>query len=86
MTASKQKIIENFCYTELVYGRVNKKLATDFSKEQIETFIAKILKETHYKFFTKTGKNYYVINAENNIRLTINSNTYRVITVDRIKK
>jgi hypothetical protein len=82
---SKQKIIENICYTELAYERINKKLTVNYSKEQIELFIAKLLKETNDKFFTKTGKNYYIINTENNIRLTINSNTYRIITVDKIK-
>jgi hypothetical protein len=85
MTGSKQRIIENICYTELAYERINKKLTVNYSKEQIEIFITKLLKETHDKFFTKTGKNYYIINTENNIRLTINSNTYRIITVDKIK-
>ncbi|MFO7657722.1 MAG: DUF3781 domain-containing protein [Bacteroidales bacterium] len=37
-------------------------------------------------FFTKTGKNYYMTNTGNNIRITINSNIFRVITVDKIKK
>jgi hypothetical protein len=32
MKVWKQRIIENLCYTELVYERINKKLATDFSK------------------------------------------------------
>ncbi|RXQ91509.1 DUF3781 domain-containing protein [Ancylomarina salipaludis] len=86
MTDSKQKIIENLCYTELVYGRVNKKLATDFSKEQIESLIDEILKKTNERFFIKTGKNYYVTNTENKIRLTINPNTFRLITVDKINE
>lgn len=84
MKDCKQKIIKNLCYTELVYGRVNKKLKTDFSKQQIELFIDKVLKDTDEKNYTKVGKNYYVTNSENNIRITINSNTYRVITVDRL--
>ncbi len=86
MTDNKQKIIENLCYTELVYGRINKKLTTDLSKEQIELFIKELLKKTDKKFYTKTGKNYYVTNTEKNIRITINSNNFRVITVDKIKK
>ncbi len=86
MKNTKQKIVENLCYTELVYERINKKLNTDFLKGQIESFINEILKATDEKFFIKTGKSYYVTNTENNIIITINSNTYRVITVDKINK
>ena len=84
MTVNKQKILENICYTKLVYERINKKLNVKFSKRQIEALILKVLSKTDKKFFTKTGKNYYVLNAENNIKITINSNTFRVITVDKI--
>ena len=80
----KQEIIENLCYTELVYGRINKKLKIDFSKQQIEEYLLRILKETEPEFYTKTGKNYYIINTENKIRITVNSFTFRVITVDRV--
>lgn len=86
MTEIKQKILENICYTEQVYNRINKKLKIEFTKEQVEVFILKILKETDRNFFVKTGKNIYVTNAEKNIRITINSNTFRIITVDRIRK
>ncbi len=85
MHLNKQEILENICYTELVYGRVNKKLNVTFSKQQIEVYIFKILKETDEIFFTKTGKNFYIINTKNNIRITINSNTFRLITVDKIE-
>lgn len=85
MTELKQKIIENICYTELVYERINKKLNLSYSKEQIEKFILTILKETDAKYFTKNGKNYYLINMKKKIRATINSNTFRVITVDKLK-
>ncbi len=84
MIKTKQIILEKLCYTELVYGRINKKLKINFSKQQIEEYILRILKETEPEFYTKTGKNYYIFNNENNIRLTINSFTYRIITVDRI--
>ncbi|MCD4756589.1 DUF3781 domain-containing protein [bacterium] len=82
---NKKDILKNICYTELVYERINKKLNTKFSKKQIEEFIFKTLKETEEKFFKKIGKNFYVTNTENNIRITINSNTFRIITVDRIE-
>ncbi len=83
---NKNEISENICYTELVYRRINKKLNSQFSKKQIEEFVLKILKETDEKFFSKIGKNYYVENTENNVRLTINSNTFRIVTADKIKR
>ena len=86
MNVSKKEILENICYTELVYERINKKLNVNFSKRQIEEFVFKILKETKEEFFTKKGKNFYITNTKNNIKITINSNTFRVITVDKIKK
>ncbi|MFH1187823.1 MAG: DUF3781 domain-containing protein [bacterium] len=85
MNINKKEILENICYTELVYGRINKKLNLKFSKKQIEEFIFKILRETEEKFFSKIGKNFYITNTENNIKITVNSNTFRVITVDRIE-
>ena len=84
MTGAKQKIIENLCYTDLVYGRINKKLTTNLSNLQIELFIFRILKETDEKSYSKKGKNYYVTNSENKVRITINSNTFRVITADKL--
>ena len=84
MNRSKKEILENICYTELVYERIHKKLNIEFSKNQIEAYLLQILKETDEVFYQKKGKNMYVINAEKNIRITINSNTVRVITVDKI--
>ena len=86
MKINKQEILENICYTELVYKRINKKLNINFSNKQIEEFIFKTLKETDENFFSKKGKNFYVENVEEKIRITINSNTFRIITVDRIGK
>ncbi len=85
MEATKQKIIQNICYTELVYGRINKKLATNLTKAEIEELIANVLKNTNASNYVKTGKNYYISNAQQNIRITVNSNTFRVITVDRLE-
>lgn len=84
MTTNKIKIINNICYTELVYTRINKKLGTDYSRQEIEKFLLNVIRKTDEAFFQKIGKNYYVTNTENNIRITINSNTFRVITVDRL--
>ena len=86
MREIKQRIIEAHCYTELVFERINKKLTVNLSKMQIELFIAEILENTTEENFIKRGKNYYVTNRQKNIRITINSNTFRIITVDKIRK
>lgn len=85
MNIDKNKILINICYTELVYGRINKKLKSNLSKVEIEKSISEIIKETPINNFEKIGKNYYISNTEANIKITINSYTHRVITVDRIK-
>jgi len=80
----KQTILRNICYTELVYDRINKKLNTMLPKHEIEALIVGLIDQTEVKHFQKTGKNFYISNTQQNIRITINSNTFRVITVDRI--
>ncbi len=83
---TKQKILKNICYTKLVYGRINKKLGINLSEKQIEELILKTLKQAEEKDILKIGKNFYISNIKNNIKITINSNTFRIITVDKIKK
>ncbi len=79
-----RQIRENICYTELVYDRINKKLNIKKSKRQIENLIMKTLTEAPIQNYSKVGKNFYVINKEGTIRITINSYTFRVITVDKV--
>ena len=86
MSINKPEILIKICYTELVYERINKKLKTQFSKPEIEKMLFEILNETPEKYFERTGKNIYVTNSEKNIKITINSNTFRIITVDKIDK
>jgi len=86
MIIDKKEIIKNICYTELVYGRINKKLRVNYSKNEIEELIIDLLKKTSEINYSRVGKNYYIANMDKNIRVTVNSNTYRVITVDRLKK
>jgi len=86
MNINKTDILTKICYTELVYDRINKKLNSNYSKSEIETMIFDVIKETQENYFQKIGKNFYVSNTENNIKITINSYTYRIITVDRITK
>ncbi|WP_217363244.1 MULTISPECIES: DUF3781 domain-containing protein [Winogradskyella] len=73
MNTYKKDILNKICYTELVYGRINKKLNLELSKDKIETLISEILLETNESEFIKKGKNIYITNTERKIRLTINS-------------
>ena len=86
MNINIPEILSKICYTELVYQRINKKLKTELSKLEIEKMLFDILNETQEKYFKKIGKNIYVNNSDNNIKITINSNTCRIITVDKIVK
>lgn len=82
----KKKILTNICYTELVYGRINKKLNIELSKEKIEEMILTIISETDDTDFIKKGKNIYITNNEKNVKLTINSYANRIITAEKLNK
>jgi hypothetical protein len=86
MNDYKQIILEKIGYTDLVYGRINKKLNIELSKDKIEEMIVEIIRETDLSEFRKTGKNIYITNKDKNVRLTINSYTNRIITADRLDK
>ncbi|MGS0526460.1 DUF3781 domain-containing protein [Zobellia nedashkovskayae] len=86
MNNYKKEILNKICYTQLVYGRINKKLNLELSKDRIEKLISEILSETDESEFQKKGKNIYITNNERNIRLTINSFTNRIITADKLKE
>lgn len=75
MNNYRKEISNKICYTELVYGRINKKLDLELTKDKIETLISEILSETDKSEFEKKGKNIYITNNERSIRLTINSFT-----------
>ncbi|WP_366186465.1 DUF3781 domain-containing protein [Flavobacterium ovatum] len=86
MSINKSEIINNISYTDLVYGRINKKLKTNLSIAEIEKTLLDIITETEERFFNKIGKNFYVTNVEKNIKITVNSHTFRIITVDQLEK
>lgn len=86
MSDLKRTILDKVCYTELVYGRINKKLNIELSNDKIEELIFAVINETEEINFRKTGKNIYITNDERNIRLTINSFTNRVITADKLNR
>ncbi len=86
MRNDKAIVLDRICYTSLVFERINKKLHCQLSNDEIEKLIFRVINETLEQFFERNGKNIYVTNGEENIKITINANTYRVITVDRIIK
>ncbi len=86
MKIDKNEILEKICYTDLVYDRINKKLNISLSKIESERFILRILQETQDDNYKMIGKNFYVNNFTENIRITINRNTFRIITADIIDK
>lgn len=85
MNNFKEVILNKICYTDLVYGRINKKLNLSLSNDAIEELIVEIIKETVASELNKIGKNIYISNHNKNIRLTINSFTNRIITADKLQ-
>ena len=79
----KNLILASLGYTDLVYSRINKKLNTNLSKNEIETLIHSAISSANATI-EKKGKNFYIYNIEVFLRITVNSTTYRVITVDRL--
>ncbi|MEO6820244.1 MAG: DUF3781 domain-containing protein [Ginsengibacter sp.] len=86
MSINKTNILDKICYTELVYKRINKKLNLQLSELEIEKMIFDTIQETQEKYFQNIGKNIYITNKEKNIRITINQNTNRIITVEKVSK
>lgn len=84
MKATKDRILNELSYTELVYGRIRKKLGITKSNEDIEEYILELIEETPLDNFIKRGKNYYIHNRKQKVRMTINSYTTRIITADKI--
>jgi len=67
--------------------QVGGKWRTVVQKETvIEKLFFDIVRETQEMFFQRIRKNIYVTSREENMRITINSNTYRIITVDKLNK
>ena len=64
MIENKIKILDNICYTELVYGRINKKLNSKYSKDEIEKMLFDIIRKTDEICFNKKGKKFYINNIK----------------------
>lgn len=77
-----ETIKANVCYTPLVFQRFNKKLNLNLTNDEIKKFVQNILNDSVTSYFKK-GKNYYVVNKNKSISLTINSHNYRLITANK---
>lgn len=82
MIPDKQVFLDNICYTPLVFGRVNKKLAVDLTNGEIQNLVNQIIQSPDTTF-EKRGKNFYLQNQQT--ELVINSFNYRLITANKIK-
>lgn len=82
----KNEVLSKICYTDLVYGRINKKLKLKLSNTEIEKMLLQIIQKTEETDFLKRGKNIYITSENRNIRITINTFSNRVITADLLKK
>lgn len=81
----KNTILEKHKYTDLVFYRINKKLNIRLDDEEIKKYIFDLIKNTIEEDIIKKWKNFYIYNKIDNIRITVNSFTYTVITVDKFK-
>lgn len=79
----KNIILENHKYTDLVFFRINKKLKLNFNNTKIKEFLFNLIEDTEEQNIIKKWKNFYLYNKIYNIRITVNSFTYTIITVDK---
>ncbi|GAX48422.1 DUF3781 domain-containing protein [Pseudolactococcus reticulitermitis] len=80
----RKTILAKICYTDLVYDRINKKLNQSMSRQEIEKLLFDLVENIENEI-NRVGKNYYVTDTRHKISVTINANTYRVITVNKIQ-
>jgi hypothetical protein len=55
-----------------------------FSKKESESLIKNVVAETDITCFKKIGKNFYITSIKQGIKITVNSTTFRIITVDKM--
>lgn len=79
----KSFVLEHLCYSNLVFGRINKKLKSNLSPKEIEEFVYRMVSSDDCMIY-KCGKNYYACNETTGVQITINSFNCRVITADTI--
>lgn len=77
---NRTTFLDNVCYTPLVFGRVNKKLSTTMTNEEIQQLVNQIISDPK-TIINQNGKNYYLQN--DTVELVINSFNYRLITASR---
>lgn len=77
---TRETFAKQVCYTPLVFGRVNKKLGTDLTADEIKDLVQKIIADPQ-TVIIKNGKNYYL--QLQTTELVINSFNYRLITANK---
>jgi len=83
MNKIKEIVLLEHKYTELVFYRINKKLNLNLEKKDIIKYILFLIKSSKEEDIIKKWKNFYIFNKIDNIRITVNSFTYTIITVDK---
>ncbi len=88
MTESLKALIANqFRNTPLGFLRIKRNLGLHaFQDDEIETLLRKIILSAPLKEIEANGKNFYFKCLEYNANLTVNSNTFTIITAKQIKK
>lgn len=82
----KLSISNKFRNTKMGFIRIKKNLCiSNLSDEKTETHLKEIILSTTLKDIESIGKNHYFKNAKYNAILTINSNTFTIITAKQIK-
>lgn len=82
---NKTDIANRLCYTQLVYGRIRKKLMINLDDDSIEKLLLSIIKDSQSEIVRK-GKNHYISHEASNIIVTVNSHTFRVITASKLNR
>jgi len=81
MIPTRQEFLNNICYTDLVFGRVTKKLKTVYSIDEIKNLVNQIISDPETTI-NKQGKNYYLQNES--VELVVNSFNFRLITTNKV--
>ncbi|RLA49676.1 MAG: hypothetical protein DRR42_15260 [Gammaproteobacteria bacterium] len=81
----KKSIAENFRNTPMGLLRIKSNLdVIHFSDTETETYLRNIILSTPLEEIETKGKNYYFNYFKNNAILTVNSNTFTIITAKQI--
>ncbi|MES9902769.1 MAG: DUF3781 domain-containing protein [Sedimenticola sp.] len=82
----KKSIAENFRNTPMGFLRIKRNLdIIHFSDTETEAYLKNTILSTPLEEIETKGKNYYFKHFKSNAILTVNSNTFTIITAKQIK-